>query len=140
MVIQPKIADSKTFKIGHSSTQSETFWPEYKTDVQNQKLIFVDIASLSDSGGLMVDFINSFINKMILKRAPNVKILMPLTITQITASRGDGVREFIQTLQNMCNTHDPKVANSIQLVITQCKLDEADKEVNDIDLIRHTIH
>ena len=62
-IIAPK-SEQKFFKIGHSSASSETFIPEFYIDLEYKK-IMVDIAGLSDTSGLMIELVNSLMNKFI---------------------------------------------------------------------------
>lgn len=53
--------DSQTervFKIGHSTTQSETFFPTFKLIEGQEDTYLVDIAGLRDTGGSIFEYIN----------------------------------------------------------------------------------
>jgi hypothetical protein len=49
-------------EIGHNNTQSQTFRPEPAT-IDNLNLMFVDIAGTDDTGGALIELINSFVSK-----------------------------------------------------------------------------
>jgi len=53
-----------TFTIGHSSSESMTFFPHFIRD-PNSGIIFADIAGLLDSDGELIQFVNCLINRSI---------------------------------------------------------------------------
>ena len=57
--------------------------------------MFIDIAGLKDTGGELVDTLNCIINKIIFSLCKHIKILIPMTYTQIVESRGMQVREQV---------------------------------------------
>lgn len=135
-VIEPKETVNE-FKIGHSSAASQTFLPEFQEDKEDKNLLFVDIAGLSDTSGPMIEMVNTFMNRIILRKAQNVKILMPMQIEQITGGRGSAVRQQFQTIQNMIGAIDPNIADSIIPLVT--KASPTDQENSDIDVLRNNL-
>lgn len=83
------------FKIGHETARSETFRPD-TVPSKDLGVVFVDIAGFSDTSGDMIELINCFVDKFIFNNAKSVRILCPMTIEQITASRGTGVTDLIK--------------------------------------------
>jgi len=65
--------------VGHSQSQSMTFMPQFIIDKENSDVMWADIAGLQDTGGELISFINSFVNKKIFQLAKQVKFLVPLT-------------------------------------------------------------
>lgn len=74
--------DFKSFKIGHSSAKSETFFPTHMSDDENE-LVYLDIAGLNDTDGPMADLVNSFLFKMLFEYLNKVKILVPISVNQL---------------------------------------------------------
>lgn len=70
-----------------------TFMPQFTIDRERPDVVWADIAGLQDTGGQLISFINSFVNKKIFQLAKEVKFLVPLTSLQLSDSRGKGVRE-----------------------------------------------
>lgn len=85
------------FEIGHSLTQSHTFIPQVIKDPAHD-YVWVDIAGLNDSGGLLMCLVNGFLAKRLFDLVGQVKFLMPITLEQITEIRGQMLREHIQTI------------------------------------------
>jgi len=50
------------------------------------------MAGLEDSAGLLVEFMNTFVFKIIFNFANKLRIIAPLTKPQVTESRGQGAR------------------------------------------------
>lgn len=89
--------------------------------------IWTDIAGLLDSGGDLIQFINSFLNKKIFSLVKEVKFLVPFTVNQIREQRGQSVREQISTIMRVCKGCDlNKVIESIQPLITKVKVTDQD--------------
>lgn len=58
-----KLKDTVTdpcFGIGHSSSQSETFFP---STVKKDGVLWIDVAGLNDTGGVFIDLICCFMTK-----------------------------------------------------------------------------
>ena len=88
--IKEQFKDIIPFKIGHSKAASETLYPQrYKVEGQDYNL--VDVAGLCDTGGSLIDFIVSFLNKKLFTEAKNVRFLVPMTMTQVKDNRGHGI-------------------------------------------------
>lgn len=102
-------------------------------DVNN--LVYLDIAGLNDTDGPMADMINSFLLKMMFKFLTKVKLLVPISLNQLTNQRGTQTKETIQTLQSLCSTSLRDLASSVQPVITQVK--KSDKP--DLDVFKGQI-
>jgi len=57
------------FTIGHEASNSMTFIPhfvKYQNHNDDKGIYYVDLAGLSDTGGLLIQIINALITKMIL--------------------------------------------------------------------------
>ena len=68
-VIEPKdVASQDAFKIGHDVAESETFIPHVYKDPKYD-LVFVDLAGLNDSSGLLINLVNAFVDKFIFSKA-----------------------------------------------------------------------
>lgn len=70
------------FKIGHDSTKSETFIPNYQVKADS-KIMFIDIAGLKDTGGILIDTLNCIFNKMVFSLCNNIKMMIPITMSSI---------------------------------------------------------
>ena len=101
-------------EIGHSSSESMTFFPHFHRMKMQQpqdggsedsegnrimkEFLYADVAGLSDTNGPLIEFINMFIIKCIFQKVKRVRFLVPLTLVQITNNRGIGVRDQLKTL------------------------------------------
>jgi hypothetical protein len=99
--IQRVVIESKKpqaeFKIGHSSSKSETFLPHfYKMNKIDG--MFVDLAGLEDTGGQFISLINCFVSKFIFDYANNVRFLIPLTREATQNARGSQIKELLRTV------------------------------------------
>lgn len=65
------------------------------------KTIFIDIAGLKDTNGDKVDTLNCIINKMIFSLCKKIKMLIPMTLSQIYEARGQMVREQVVLIQKV---------------------------------------
>jgi len=63
-VIECAVPDN-VFKIGHSSSQSETFVPNIWHDAATG-ITYTDVAGLNDAGGGLIEIVNNFLIKHIL--------------------------------------------------------------------------
>jgi len=137
--VKVKVIDQKnplgTFDIGHNTAVSETFLPQIHFD-KSAGIVYTDIAGLHDTGGDLIELINSFVNKQIFIRAASIRIILPMTKAQIFESRGKGARELIKIIGTMCQSSLDEMSKSIQTVLTMCKY--ADDDL-DMDLIRSTL-
>ena len=128
--------EQESFGVGHSQSQSMTFMPQFKVDSNNPDVVWADIAGLQDTGGELISFINSFVNKKIFQLAKEVKFLVPLTSQQLSDARGKGVREQIQVIQEISrNADQTEVIKSILPILTKVR----QNELFDIDERRQTI-
>ena len=78
------------FIIGHSNCTSETLYPT-SFKVEGTKYHMVDLAGLHDTGGKLIDFIVSLLNKKLFSKARSVRFLVPFNRCQITEMRGEGI-------------------------------------------------
>lgn len=69
-------------------------------------------------------------------QAERLKILVPLTLPQITDSRGKQAREQILTLWRMCAADLDQVMESVQPVLTKCRTADG----IEIDAVRSTLY
>lgn len=72
----------EVFQIGHDKSKSETFLPsvaELTMPDTNQQYYFADLAGISDTGGDLIDLVNSMVAKFIFMQAKDIKFLMPIT-------------------------------------------------------------
>ena len=88
---------SNYFQIGHSQSQSETFYPTFQFE-KSSDLLFIDIAGLNDTGGTQIELINRLMLKNIIARCKSVRILLPITYYQLHTSRGTSLRPHLHTL------------------------------------------
>ena len=123
-------------KIGHSNQHSQTFLPEFKK-VVDQDFIYADIPGQLDAGGALVEFINIFTTKKIFQRAKFVRFIVAMTREQMVESKGNECKNFLQTLQYMCQTNLATMIDSIQPVVTKVKRGSDDV---DIEEIRYNMH
>jgi hypothetical protein len=99
-----------------------TFMPQFKQDNNHPDIMWADIAGLQDTGGDLISFINSFVNKKIFQLANKVKFLIPLTSQQLSDARGKGVRDQIEVIQEICrNADQTEVMASIQPILTKVR-------------------
>jgi len=68
-VIDYKPNVDKVFPIGHSLSQSETFFPGFHENPHEEGSHFVDIAGLEDTGTILIEYVNQFINKKVFSLA-----------------------------------------------------------------------
>ena len=87
-VIDYKKTTSKVFPIGHSLSQSETFFPGFCENPHEDGSYFVDIAGLEDTAGPMIEYVNQFINKKVFSLAQDLKVLIFITRSSPFESRG----------------------------------------------------
>ena len=64
--------------------------------------MFADVAGLKDTGGVLIELVNSFVIKEIFRRSSTVRFLIPLTLPQIQESKGANAKNLITTIRNMC--------------------------------------
>ena len=121
------------FDIGHSKHQSKTFLPHFIND-DLKGVVYADIAGLQDTGGPLIEFTNCFLNKILFQMVKRIKILVPITIDQISQGRGQEARKQLQVIQKLINSTDPNISQSILPIITKCKPNDEDL---DLDLLRH---
>lgn len=113
-----------------------TFLDQKTINNPNQQIvdddfIWTDIAGLLDSGGDLISFINSFVNKKLFSIAHEVKFIIPITLDQIRDSRGQKVRDQIQVIQNVCHGCELNEAiKSIQPVITKVRQNDEDFDLD----------
>ena len=62
------IVEQGVFKIGHSKSQSMTFLPDFKVE-NTTGYVFGDLAGFFDTGGSLIDLVNSFVTKKIFQKA-----------------------------------------------------------------------
>ena len=86
------------FRIGHSKSTSETLYP-VSYQVLGERYHMVDVAGLCDSGGSLIDFIVSFLNKKLFLKARKVRFLVPITMSQLSDARGKGIIDQILVLE-----------------------------------------
>lgn len=55
--------------------------------------MFIDIAGLKDTGGVLIDTLNCIFNKMVFSLCDNIRMMIPLTLSSIKESRGMMVRD-----------------------------------------------
>ena len=122
------------FDIGHSQNQSKTFLPQFINDFQSN-LVYADIAGLQDTGGPLVEFTNCFLNQIIFKLVKHIKILIPITVNQITEARGQDARRHLQLVQKLINGSDPHVGDCILPIITKCKPNDEDLDLDFLKII-----
>ena len=99
-------------------------------------MIFADVAGLRDTSGSLIEFVNCFLSKQIFQRSSTVRFLVPLTLVQLSESRGADARSLIQTLHCICQSNLNNMMDSIQPVLTKCKPNDPEL---DIDVIRATL-
>lgn len=58
-------------------------------------MVYADIAGLQDTGGPLVEFTNCFLNQILFKLVKHIKILIPITVNQITEARGQDARRHL---------------------------------------------
>jgi len=87
-VIDYKKTTSKVFPIGHSLSQSETFFPGFCENPHEDGSYLVDIAGLEDTAGPMIEYVNQFINKKVFSLAQDLKVLIFITRSSPFESRG----------------------------------------------------
>lgn len=119
MVVQEKESNSQLFRIGHSTCQSETFFPSFQK-VPDSDITFVDIAGFQDTSGVLIEFVNCFIAKLIFLKAKTIRFLVPITYGQVHESRGGAVRDQVELLENIFQANIGKVINAIQPLLTKC--------------------
>lgn len=73
---------TEKFKIGHENVSSQTFRPEI-IKCSETNLSFIDIAGFRDTGGIMIDLVNCFIDKYLILQSKTIKILLPITKNEI---------------------------------------------------------
>lgn len=93
------------------------------------------MAGLSDTNGSLIEYINMFVIKGIFQKVKRVRLLVPLTLVQITNNRGMGAREQMKTIQRICLSSLPNMIDSILPIITKCN----PKKKIDIDDVRTTL-
>lgn len=74
------------FTIGHEKSKSQTFLPsvaELTMVDKDQQYYFTDLAGISDTGGDLIDLVNSMVAKFIFMQANQVKFLLPVTHQQM---------------------------------------------------------
>ena len=102
----------KDFKIGHSSSKSETFLPHFcKMDAIDS--MFVDLAGLEDTGGQFISLVNCFISKFIFAYARSVRFLVPITREATRNARGSQIKDLLRTMQHICSKDLDDVVNAI---------------------------
>lgn len=97
--------------------------------------LFADVAGLSDTNGILIEFINMFIIKCIFQRVKRVRFIVPITQAQITNNRGIGVREQIKSLQKICSADISSMVDALIPVLTKCN----PKKKTDVEEIRSTL-
>lgn len=127
--------DSGDFEIGHSQTESKTFIPHFKID-KEKSMVFADIAGLNDTGGIFIDTINCFINRVIFKHCQRLKIIMAFPINAILEGRGTGIRTLIRTVQKIFLADPQKIVDSVIPIITKCPVSRE----TSIDDLRDTVY
>lgn len=85
------------------------------------KCYLVDVAGSMDTSGPFIDLVNCMVIKYIFDQASSVKFICPITIDEINESKGKGLRDLIDQLQIMCDSHIVNYVNSFIPVITKCK-------------------
>lgn len=135
MVITSK-TDRKEFKIGHSASSSETFFPHFYEDSESS-LVYTDIAGGNDTNGDLIAIINALITKSIFKYSSKVKFLVPITKNGVTEGRGKNVREQFRVVQSICyGVPLDEMLKSVKPIVTKCN--QKDYEL-DIDVIRSNL-
>ena len=87
----------RAFKIGHSN-KSETFFPTFVKIEGEEDSYLIDIAGLDDTGGILLEFVNQFINKKLFNLIENLVILIPFTVDAFKVSRGGPVIKQLEIL------------------------------------------
>lgn len=129
-VIDQKI-QREVFQIGHSTHQSQTFFPHFIKD-DATGIVFADIAGMKDTDGDLVELVNCFVNKSIFKRAKSLKFLVPMTINQLKENRGMGVREQVRVLKNICNTSSlDEFAHCMLPILTKCRPNDENLDIDE---------
>lgn len=118
-VIECSVANN-IFKIGHSNIHSETFLPFFHLD-QDTGITFTDVAGFNDTNGVFIEAINNLLIKHILKKARNVRFLLPIRYEQITESRGQSVKEQLNIILRMSNTSLATMEKSLLPLLTCVK-------------------
>lgn len=75
--------------------------PHFQKDFGSSN-IYADIAGLNDTDGLLINFVNCFINKYIFNICGSIRFLVPITQNQIFEQRGQLVRQQVVLIRNIC--------------------------------------
>ena len=105
-------------QIGHSKTSSMTFLPNFYLD-QDNKILYIDIAGLNDTGGINVEIFNQLITKWIFNKVGPTKMIIPGTKESFLESRGDGLRKLLKLLQRIFRGSIDKLGSCIHPIVTQ---------------------
>ena len=92
-VLDVKEQMNSQIKIGHSDFQSKTFMPTIIENGSDDGSVYLDVAGLKDSGGKLFEYVNQFTVRYIFSLAQKVRIVIPITPTQISEAKGKDVRE-----------------------------------------------
>lgn len=97
-----------------------TFLPDFEIQKETG-YVFGDLAGFFDTGGSLIDLVNSFVTKKIFQQAKHVKLILVLTAAQIEASRGQAVKDTLRVIQNICQGDMLDTIKSIQPLLSMCK-------------------
>lgn len=92
-----------------------------------------------DVGGDFFDLINSFIIKYLFENAKSVKFICPFTFNDIKNIRGKNIKDLLDQLKLMSESHLSTFVESIIPIVTKC-VPKNTTENYDIDFIINDIH
>ena len=108
-----------------------TFVPHFKHD-SAKNIMFADIAGLNDTSGILVDTVNTLLNRIIFKFAKQIKIIIAFQYQAVLNSRGTEIRSLLRQVQKMILAQPLEIIECVQPVITRSPVNLGEQSVDDL--------